>query len=84
LRARRLLRGERLRDTARAIRVHDTALSLIERGDRPLRGRILHALAAHYCTAPAVLLAEMARWCAREQRGAVAAPRPSSTQGGAP
>jgi transcriptional regulator with XRE-family HTH domain len=74
LRARRLLRGERLRDVARAIGAHDTVVSLLERGDRPLRGRLLHALAAHYATPAAQLLAEMARWIEREQRAATARP----------
>ena len=75
LRARRLLRGERLLDVARATGLHETYVSLLERGERPLHGRPLVRLADHYRTAAAQLVAEMERWAARgaENRAAVGA-----------
>ncbi len=66
LRARRLLRGERLRDVARATGLHETYISLAERGDRVLGGRLLVRLAEHYATPAEVLVLEMRRWASRE------------------
>jgi hypothetical protein len=66
LRARRFLRGERLRDTAAATLLPEQYVSQAERGERDLAGRVLHALAIHYQTEATVLVAEMARWRDRE------------------
>jgi transcriptional regulator with XRE-family HTH domain len=62
LRARRLLRGARLYDVAQALGVHETTVSLLERGQRALTPQLLGALAAYYATPAAQLRAEMERW----------------------
>lgn len=64
LRARRLLRGWRLRDLARLTGVHEQQLSLLERAELPLRGRWLGELARVYSTPGDTLRGEMARWTA--------------------
>jgi transcriptional regulator with XRE-family HTH domain len=64
LRARRLLRGWRLRDLSRETQIEQTTLSLIERADLPLRGRWLAQLARVYHTPGDTLRAEMERWAA--------------------
>jgi transcriptional regulator with XRE-family HTH domain len=71
LRLRRLARGLRLRDVSVAIGVHDTILSQVERGEAPLRGKLLHALAGFYQTDALALLAEYDRW---RQRDALSGP----------
>src|SRR5262245_16227113 len=68
LRIRRLLRGQRQHDVARAIAVSSTLISQLERGDVPLGGPYLHRLARHFATAPAQLVAEMERWALGEAR----------------
>jgi transcriptional regulator with XRE-family HTH domain len=68
LRARRLLRGLRLRDLANDVDLHETTLSEVERGDTPLRGRVLHRLAAYYQTPSDRLLLEHERWQQRATR----------------
>src|SRR5262245_32381548 len=65
LRARRFLRGLRLRDLSNATCVPDAVLSLVERGEIPLRGRVLHQLAHFYSTPAETLSGEMARWYSR-------------------
>jgi transcriptional regulator with XRE-family HTH domain len=69
LRVRRILRGARLRDIATATGVQVMSLSELERGERPLAGRMLGILADYYQTAPERLVVEMARWAAREAAG---------------
>jgi transcriptional regulator with XRE-family HTH domain len=65
LRARRLLRGLRLRDVERAIGIADTALSALERGEAKLLGTRLRRLAEFYQTPPARLADEMRAWADR-------------------
>lgn len=72
LRVRRLLRGARLLDVARATGLPLVYVSQVERGDRPLAGRVLHALARHYQTSADRLVSEMRRWTDPES-----APRPA-------
>jgi transcriptional regulator with XRE-family HTH domain len=67
LRARRLLRGWRLRDLARQTGIHDMTLSLLERAELPLRGRWVTELARIYHTPVETLRGEMARWVAETQ-----------------
>ena len=62
LRARRLLRGERLYDVGAAIDAHPTLISQVERGLRELTPRLVARLAVYYATPAARLLAEMDRW----------------------
>jgi transcriptional regulator with XRE-family HTH domain len=62
LRARRLLRGMRLRDLSLATGLADALLSALERGEHPLRGRALRVLASYYVTTADGLRAEMERW----------------------
>ncbi len=68
LRARRLLRGLRLRDVGRAADVPDTTLSRLERGELPLIGPWLRKLAAFYATPPDALRREMERFAAGAER----------------
>jgi transcriptional regulator with XRE-family HTH domain len=68
LRVRRFLRGLRLRDVADAVGAHETLISEIERGDSPLRGRVLHALANFYTTPSDRLLFEHERWQRSDHR----------------
>jgi transcriptional regulator with XRE-family HTH domain len=68
LRARRLLRGGRLRDVAHAIGTTDSALSRLERGEAHLVGPVLRALARFYATPPATLVDQMRAWAARTNR----------------
>ena len=75
LRARRLLRGLRLRDVENATGVRDTTLSELERGETPLIGYRLARLADFYATDPHRLRDEMDRW--RAQRGMTSAPSPT-------
>jgi transcriptional regulator with XRE-family HTH domain len=75
LRARRLLRGQRLADVARALRVHATLISLIERGERSFTLCMLNRFAAYYRTPPQRLQAEMDRW-----RAAVGLDEPVSAE----
>jgi transcriptional regulator with XRE-family HTH domain len=65
LRARRLLRGLRLRDLENATGIADTMLSALERGEEKLIGPRLRRLAAFYATPPARLVDEMRAWAAR-------------------
>ena len=74
LRLRRIHRGARLRDIATATGIHAVYLSELERGERPLAGRLLAVLADHYRTPPQTLVSEMGRWAAREAAGSGAAP----------
>jgi transcriptional regulator with XRE-family HTH domain len=64
LRARRLLRGQRLYDVGAAIGAHQTMISLVERGQRPLTPPLLARLATYYKTPASRLRDEMARWSA--------------------
>jgi transcriptional regulator with XRE-family HTH domain len=68
LRARRLLRGQRQVDVARAIAVSPMVISMLERGEMELGAPYVARLARHYATAPEQLLAEMARWEVGEAR----------------
>jgi transcriptional regulator with XRE-family HTH domain len=78
LRARRLLRGETLFYVARALEIHETTLSLLERGQRPLLPYMLKKLGALYQTEPSRLASEMARWVAQGgERPGTEAPPPS-------
>jgi transcriptional regulator with XRE-family HTH domain len=65
LRARRILRGQRLVDVARATGIADSTLSRLERGEARLVGPVLHELARVYATSPSRLLDEMRAWAAR-------------------
>lgn len=56
------MRGLRLRDVQRETGIPDSVLSAVERGERPLRGRALKALADLYSTPAERLLAEMHTW----------------------
>lgn len=67
LRARRLLRGLRLRDVQRDTGIPDSALSQLERGEMPLLGRRLAALARLYQTPADRLADEMRRWLSSEE-----------------
>src|SRR4029453_16634406 len=69
LRARRLLRGLRLRDVERAIGIPDTVLSALERGEAKLLGPRLRRLATFYATPPARLVDEMRCWLRRKGEG---------------
>lgn len=74
LRLRRLARGWRLRDLRDVVDVDEATLSAVERGDIPLRGRVLHKLAETYATSCARLLYEHERW-AHTRRSAIMAAR---------
>jgi transcriptional regulator with XRE-family HTH domain len=65
LRARRVLRGLRLRDVENATGIADTMLSALERGEAKLLGPRLRRLAAFYATPAARLVDEMRAWAAR-------------------
>jgi transcriptional regulator with XRE-family HTH domain len=65
LRARRILRGKRLLDVARAIGISETVLSRLERGEARLVGPVLRNLARFYSTPPTRLVDEMRTWAAR-------------------
>jgi transcriptional regulator with XRE-family HTH domain len=65
LRARRLLRGLRLRDVERATGIADTVLSRLERGEAVLLGPRLRRLAQFYATPAGPLADEMRRWAYR-------------------
>jgi len=69
LRARRLLRGLRLRDVERGTGIPDTTVSRLERGELPLVGRWLAQLAQFYATPPQALRREMERWESGDERG---------------
>jgi transcriptional regulator with XRE-family HTH domain len=62
LRMRRLARGWRLRDLRDVVGIDEATLGGVERGDLPLRGRVLHKLAEVYATSGDRLLYEHARW----------------------
>jgi len=64
LRARRLLRGLRLRDVELATGIPDTTVSRLERGELSLIGRRLVRLAAFYATPPKAIRDEMDRYTA--------------------
>jgi transcriptional regulator with XRE-family HTH domain len=74
LRLRRLARGWRLRDLRDVVGVDEATLSQVERGDQPLRGRVLRKLAETYATSSARLLYEHERW-ERTRRSAIVAAR---------
>src|SRR5262245_61653530 len=74
LRLRRLARGWRLRDLRDLVGVDEATIGGVERGDLPLRGRVLHALAEVYATSADRLLFEHERW-ARTRRSAIMAAR---------
>jgi transcriptional regulator with XRE-family HTH domain len=80
LRARRILRGKRLRDVAHAIGTTDSALSRLERGEARLVGPVLRELARFYATSPSRLVDEMRAWTERAAGRArdveMAAPKP--------
>lgn len=59
LRVRRLLHGLRLRDLGDKTGISEATLSRLERGEVPLLGRWLEALARYYATPPTVIRAEM-------------------------
>ena len=69
LRARRLLRGLRLRDVERATGIADTVVSRLERGEAKLLGPRLRRLAEFYQTPPARLADEMRAWTDRPDAG---------------
>jgi transcriptional regulator with XRE-family HTH domain len=71
LRARRVLRGLRLRDVENATGIADTMLSALERGEAKLLGPRLRRLAAFYATPAARLVDEMRAWAARRGGGAL-------------
>jgi transcriptional regulator with XRE-family HTH domain len=74
LRARRLLRGARLYDVATALGVHETMVSLLERGQRRLTPALLARFAEYYSTPAARLREEMDRWAAVNAGNAAAPP----------
>jgi transcriptional regulator with XRE-family HTH domain len=74
LRLRRLARGWRLRDLRDVVNIDEATLGGVERGDLPLRGRVLHKLATVYATSSERLLYEHERW-ERTRRSAIAAAR---------
>jgi transcriptional regulator with XRE-family HTH domain len=65
LRARRLLRGLRLRDVERATGIADTVVSRLERGEAKLLGPRLRRIAEFYATPPTRLTDEMREWARR-------------------
>jgi hypothetical protein len=65
LRARRLLRGLRLRDVEKATDIPNTTLSRLERAELPLVGYWLTRLARFYAADPSALKQEMERFSAR-------------------
>ena len=68
LRLRRIVRGLRLRDVAQGCGLIEVRVSELERGECRLDGHRLAKLAKFYNCAPAQLLDEMERWCARTNR----------------
>ena len=74
LRMRRLARGWRLRDLRDQTGFPEATLGGVERGDLPLRGRVLHTLATVYATSSERLLYEHERW-ERSRRSAIMATR---------
>jgi transcriptional regulator with XRE-family HTH domain len=64
LRLRRLVRGLRIIDLARATGLIPVRISELERGECALAGHRLQRLARFYAVPPSTLVEEMGRWCA--------------------
>ena len=75
LRIRRLMRGLRLRDLEYLSAIPESTLSRIERGELPLLGGWLTALARVYATDPVRLREEMESWAAGANRATDLIPR---------
>jgi hypothetical protein len=84
LRLRRWVRGLRLRDVQDATGLLEVRLSQLERGELRLAGPRLAKLATFYGCAPAQLVLEMARWCARTNRRFLGPEHPPSLEPGEP